>query len=428
MDDRSRCWRGLPRRVWGSLLLVVLVVTVVGCSPPAADTAPTFAPPSTDVSTPLGVDVYTPTRGTIVQTIESRGRLEAAREAKLMFPLQGLLEAVHVSAGDEVDAGELLAELYAPEAKREAQDAQFALARARTALAMEGLKMDQLRAASSYVLVREAEINLQKAALRLEQATSEPGAAQGSASQEDAASYSYTIRLLELDYGLAECALLQAQRSAERADISQSMQELRLEEAQRALELAQVREAAATERLSSTSLRAPFAGVIVFLDKGVGDEVAAYDPICGLADATELRMVATVLADDLVGIAVGDAAEVELDPYPDRAYTGTVVEISSDSTLWQGREAHHVTIGFDQEQELPTAVDLGGWVVIGGRSRQGVLLVPDRAVITIGDRHYVEVMEDGGDIERVEIETGLSDGNETEVTAGLEEGQRIRLP
>jgi hypothetical protein len=135
-----------------------------------------------------------------------------------------------------------------------------------------------------------------------------------------------------------------------------------------------------------------------------------------------------VLQEDAGRIAVGRQAQVQLDPYPDQSFAATVERIADEPIVWQGRAAYEVSVAFDEGQEVPTAVDLGAVVEITGRSREGVLLIPQRAIITIGERSYVEVLQDDGAVERVEIETGLSNGEQAEVTAGLQEGQEIVIP
>jgi len=59
---------------------------------------------------------------------------------------------------------------------------------------------------------------------------------------------------------------------------------------------------------------------------------------------------------------------------------------------------------------------------------QNVLVIPDRAIQTEGQNSVVEVQKDDGSTERLVVETGLSDGTNTEIVRGLEEGQTIIIP
>jgi multidrug efflux pump subunit AcrA (membrane-fusion protein) len=59
---------------------------------------------------------------------------------------------------------------------------------------------------------------------------------------------------------------------------------------------------------------------------------------------------------------------------------------------------------------------------------QNVLVIPDRAIQSEGPNSVVEVQKDDGSTERVVVQTGLSNGTNTEITGGLEEGQTIVIP
>ena len=58
--------------------------------------------------------------------------------------------------------------------------------------------------------------------------------------------------------------------------------------------------------------------------------------------------------------------------------------------------------------------------------KEGVSLVPHRAIQPIGRRKVVKVL-DGRSVREVEVVTGLSNENETEIVDGLAEGQKILI-
>jgi hypothetical protein len=67
-------------------------------------------------------------------------------------------------------------------------------------------------------------------------------------------------------------------------------------------------------------------------------------------------------------------------------------------------------------------------VIITVEQAQNVLEVPDRAIQTQGGNSTVEVRKDDGSTETVVVQTGLTDGTNTEIKTGLEEGQTVILP
>ncbi len=78
-----------------------------------------------------------------------------------------------------------------------------------------------------------------------------------------------------------------------------------------------------------------------------------------------------------------------------------------------------------EEKPLP---GMNASVTIIVDQAQDVLLVPAQAIQSEGFQSVVEVQNDDGSTERVVVQTGLTDGMNTEITEGLEEGQTIIIP
>jgi len=56
-----------------------------------------------------------------------------------------------------------------------------------------------------------------------------------------------------------------------------------------------------------------------------------------------------------------------------------------------------------------------------------VLLVPNRALTSVGMRKAVRIVAPG-EPRDVIVEIGVSDGNETEIISGVNEGDQVLLP
>ncbi len=414
-----------------SLLLVLLLGA---CSPPGADVVPTFVPPVTP-GLPAG-STYTVEYGDVAETIEMRGRVVAAHEALLMFPLGGTLKAIHVSPGDSVREGDLLAELDAPGAEQEMVKAQFNLEQALRRLEIAELELeratkppplDDAEVLAAQIALERAAVELRYARIEYDKALSRPWDP-----PEVTEAYSWTLRLNEWNYELAQANLEQVQQAQRQAQesrrIDQAVRELEVEMARNQVEQARWLALVASQKLSDTQLTAPLSGLVVSIDKRAGDQVGAYEVVGVVADPDELWVVATALEEDVERIAVGQPITVRLDAYPNEEYAGTVLQISSQSTHWQGQTAYEVTVAFDEEQDVPVVIRMGADVFITGRTQEHVLLVPTRAILTIGGRQYVELVGAQGAVERVEIQTGISNDDRTEVVAGLQAGQKIRIP
>jgi multidrug efflux pump subunit AcrA (membrane-fusion protein) len=352
-----------------------------------ADSAPTFAPPATAI--PGGGETYTVKQRTIEENVEARGRVVAKQETPLIFPLSGVLKAVYVGPTDRVEAGALLAELDTPELERQVVDRELDLA--------------------------TAKLNSQKA--------------QNTARAQEAIAAAQLIKA-RAQYGGSPN--LGAQAELQIAEMSAYLltttHNLDVDIARARVDWAQARLALASEQLSSTSLKAPFTGVIISIEKGPGDPVEAYEPIGLIADASELRVVASVFDDVIDRVTVGQPVTVRLAAYPERTFSGSVLWASSETSIWRGHNIHTVTVVFDNWQDVPGIFHMSAEVSISGRTRKNTLVVPSHAIITIGGRTYVERIDAAGQVERVEVQTGVSIDNLTEITRGLAAGQVIRIP
>jgi len=412
------------------------ILLLVACSPPGANFVPTFVPPATPG--PPAASTYTVEYGDIAESIVMRGRVAAAQEALLMFPLAGTLKALHISPGDRVRAGDLLAELDAPGAEQEVVRAQFNLEQALRRLEVAELQRERVAQPplSTAADLLAAQIALERAAAELRYAQIEYDRALSRPwdPPETTEAYSWTLQLNVWNYELAQANLAQVQQAQQQSRnsqrIDQAIQELEVEIAQGQVEQARWLEAVALEKLSNTQLMAPFSGLVVSIEKRAGDQVGAYEVVGVVADPDDLWIVATILEQDVERIAVGQPATVRLDAYPNEKYVGAVLQISSQSIHWQGQTAYEVTVALDGDQDAPAVIRMGADVTVAGRSKEAVLLVPTSAILTIGGRPYVELVaaEHANDVERVEIQIGLANDAQTEVVAGLEAGQIIRIP
>ena len=114
---------------------------------------------------------------------------------------------------------------------------------------------------------------------------------------------------------------------------------------------------------------------------------------------------------------------VEVDALPGATLTGTVDSIGLIAHSSGGITTVPVTIRLD-ESPAELRVGYSASVTIEVARAENVLKVPVEAVVTQGSRSFVTVVRDG-ETRPVEVQTGLSDGLEVEIIAGLEPGDQI---
>lgn len=418
------------------IVIGLAILLLAACQQPAGNVVPTFVPPTAvPTATARAASTLTTTvvYGDIVDALETRGRIEARRETNLVFPLNGTLKSLHVAPGDQVTQGQLLAELSAASIESELVERRYALDLAQLRLRQAEL-VSQTQSTESDNAIAIAYASYNQVVLQGEQAIVN--------AQLNADRCRRTAKD-ELDYRQCDLYVPQAEASAKAANAvaaaqlwasraaqgsTRSMQDLNYAIAQIQYAQAEYLYLQATQQMSNTQLIAPFSGVLLSVEKRVGDGISAYQPIGVLSDPTDLWAIATVFEQDAYRVASGQRVELVLDAYLDQTYYGTVLQVASQAVLWQGKWAYDVTIVFDEDQNIPATMRMGADMRIIMREKENVLLIPTQAIILSGGRQYVEVLHANGATQQVEIQTGLSTGSETEVISGLEAGQVIRIP
>lgn len=180
-------------------------------------------------------------------------------------------------------------------------------------------------------------------------------------------------------------------------------------------------------RLAGTRLEAPFFGVVISLDKRLGDDIKPFESIGLIADPTQLQVEATVLEGDIDRIALDQPVKAILDAFPLSEFSGKITQVGTKPTLWQGKMAFPVIIRFNEPNAVPRAIRMGADVSITTRLSANALFVPTKSIFTEGNRKFVEVY-DGGKIVRINVETGISNKTQTEILGGVEEGVVVRVP
>jgi len=251
--------------------------------------------------------------------LTASGTVEA-READLGFQAGGRLAAVHAAEGERVAAGQLLAMLDTAElaARRGAAAAQEDAAAAALAEVQRGTRPEERR---------QAEAALQAAEARLAEAVrahqrAERLHAGGATSQE----------ALERAATAAEVARTVRDQAAEQLQVARTgPRQERIDAAAAQHRQAQAALEQVDAALDNALIRAPFAGVVTVRHREEGEAVGPGQPVLTVMDPQD-RWVRIYVAEDRVGrVALGQAARITVDSYPERTYEGRVTFIASQA-------------------------------------------------------------------------------------------------
>jgi macrolide-specific efflux system membrane fusion protein len=320
-------------------------------------------------SMPTTVNV---TRGDIVQTVLVDGNLEIPDKAYLSFGITGTVEEVLVSRGDNVTKDEVLARLDAPSLQSSLDTAEL-----------------QVEIAENQVKVARAQYEITQDNLD----TGVPG-------------QSHDVLEQQVDI---------AKTNWETAKLNLQMARLGLDSAQLNMDKAEI--------------TAPFDGMVTGVTIIEGQEIstaALATPAITLVGTSGIEMQGNIDELNIAAVKLGQTANITLDALPNEQVMGSVAFISPMGTVLAGIVSYATTITL--ENPSPQLKDgMSATAEVEVARRDNVLLIPNTVIQGTVQNPYVEVLLNGKPVKR-QITLGLSDGINTQVVSGLEEGEAVVVP
>ena len=224
--------------------------------------------------------------------------------------------------------------------------------------------------------------------------------------------------LLVPDWGGAQLEYLAVRRTDDAALIQAARQRLLLLGMPESLIAAVERSGRPRTTVTVTS---PIGGVIRTLGVRAGMTVPAGLTLAEVNGLSTVWLNAAV-PETLGGqLRVGRAVEVTLAAFPGERMTGRLIallpEVVSDSRTLTAR----IELRNPGGRLRP---GMYGQITFGG-STTPALLVPSEAVIRTGQRNLVMLAAEGGRYQPAEVRVGREAGGQTEILAGLSEGERV---
>ncbi|OGC50413.1 hypothetical protein A2716_04370 [candidate division WWE3 bacterium RIFCSPHIGHO2_01_FULL_40_23] len=126
---------------------------------------------------------------------------------------------------------------------------------------------------------------------------------------------------------------------------------------------------------------------------------------------------------DINNVKVGQKVNLTLNSISGKVLVGAVAGIDKIGTSESGVSNYPVTVKFDKESDL-VLPNMTVTAEIVKDEKQGVLYVPTASIQVRRGKSTVNVMRNG-QREEVEVQTGISDADNTEIISGLSEGEEV---
>ena len=326
---------------------------------------------SPEAATNIRLHVEPAGRHVVEDVIELDGMVDVPpdRRADVSSQLAGTLQHIHVTPGQTVRAGDVLAEI--------------------ASLDLQNLELDFLRA--------DLDSRLRKDVLERLRA-----AGNSTARRE----------LLEAD-SLHQAALNRRESLLQKLDAM-------------GLNAGQIEQLLQDKKVVETlPLRAPIGGTVIQFNKVLGQSVKAEEPIFAVHDLTHVWIQGYLFEHDVARVRTDQNVRVRLVADPRFLAEGTIVR--SGHTFGAEDRTLSVWIELKEAPKQPLPYNLLARLTVTlGRPRP-VLAVPFEALVHDGLRSYLFVRRPDETFERRLVETGRADDRFVEITSGLKAGESIAV-
>ena len=328
------------------------------------------------------VEVAEVTKGAMSTEYSVNGKVAADNEVQVFPMLAGQVLTLSVSEGDKVTKGQTL------------------------------LNVDTSSVTSTMSSLRES-YNATKTATEKAIENAQIGVEQAQLAVENTEALLEAGAAAEQDLTKAKQGLAQAQAGVQQA------------RAQQAASLAQIQASMdqINKQASYGTVTAPCAGTVTAVNVVQGGMASSAQPAVVIAEDSRVKIKASVSEDVFAGLHVGDSAGVQISVLSDEVKTAKILSLPAAAN--QQTNLYDVSVSVPDGTE--PAIGAFATVIFYTDRRENTLSVPTECVLTGNDneRYLFTVDEGGTTAKRVTVETGLVGKTQTEITSGLNEGDRV---
>jgi HlyD family secretion protein len=329
------------------------------------------------------------TRGDVVETVDATGTLQAVTTVQVGTQVSGTIQSLHADFNSQVRKGQVIARLDPSLLQAQVEQAEATIVR---------LQADVERA---NVMFEDAQVKLRRAR--------ELFAAQ-------------LIPAIDVENAQSTVRQSEASLKAARAQVTQSRGSLNQNRV----------------NLSHSIITAPVDGIVISRNVDVGQTVAASMSAPTLfvlaKDLTAMQVNASIDEADIGRITPGQAVTFRVDAYPRDVFKGTVSQVRLEPTVAQN-VVSYVTVIDVPNPELKLKPGMTANVTVEIARADNALRVPNAALRfrpaqqPPGDQNEargpsVWVMRDG-QMQRVRVRPGVSDGTMTAIEGEISENVQI---
>ncbi|GJL93542.1 efflux RND transporter periplasmic adaptor subunit [Hyphococcus sp.] len=170
------------------------------------------------------------------------------------------------------------------------------------------------------------------------------------------------------------------------------------------------------------AVAAPQSGVVTMLNARDGMYLKPSDMALRLADLSNVWLIADVFDTEAAWVSAGDHAVMTLPAFPGETWEGEVDYVYPTAEMMTRTVQVRLRFPNPGDRLRP---NMFANVEIGAEPKEGVLTIPQSAVIRSSKGDRVILALGDGRFRPAEVKTGMESGGKVEVLAGLAEGERV---
>ncbi|WP_428408633.1 efflux RND transporter periplasmic adaptor subunit [Hyphococcus sp.] len=176
------------------------------------------------------------------------------------------------------------------------------------------------------------------------------------------------------------------------------------------------------EPMRRVAVKAPQSGVVTMLNAREGMFLKPSDMGVRIADLSNVWIIADVFDTEAAWVTAGDRARMTLPAFPGETWEGEVDYVYPTAAMMTRTVQVRLRFPNPGDRLRP---NMFANVMIGAEPKEGVLTIPQSAVIrsSKGDRVILALGE--GKFRPAEVRAGMESGGKVEVLAGLADGERV---
>jgi len=411
-------------RTWLIVGLVLVLATLIGLAVAKGKRSPKGE----------RVKIEEVKKRTIKETVSGSGKVFPEKEVKISSDVSGEVVELYVAEGDSVKAGQILAKIDPDAYESAVERGQAALSNAKANASMSKSQVQNAVAQKEQIIA-----NLENA--RNIHGRNSKLFDEGVISQAEFDQSLSNLRGLEANLRASEASLESAEEAAKGALYNVQSSQASLKELR--------------TNLNRTVISSPVSGIVSSLSVEQGERVVGTIQMTGtelmrIANLNEMEVQVEVSENDILKVKLNDMADIEVDAYLDKTFSGAVTEIANSASNIQTASAtlssdqvtnFIVKIRIDSKsyQDLinnsvyPFRPGMSASVDIYTKMQEDVTTIPIQAITTRledeedDDSDLLEVVfvYDADTVSQVEISSGIQDDEFIHVLSGLEEGQQV---